>query len=343
MSSVHAPIPCPACLIDPHYRDPPAPSSVPNPAPPGSFDTSFAYGPPNSPPPYIVQVLEAHRAAFSFGGRPGIVDSVRISIVTDDSRLLAQSACQVGPHKRRIIKDSIDQLLDWDVLEPSNSHAGYPVVLVKQHDKWRFCLHYRNLNLATTGQAYPMTCTDSMFDALHGTSVFSIFDAARSYHQLAIAESDRWKTAFLTHRGLYQYKLIPFGLKNTPLQFQCFMDLVLGSLRWTLALVYINDILVFSDNFEDHASQLATLLDSTTAVGLKFNPTKCHFAYPSLKVRVHRVSTDGLSVLENRAAAIRELVTPWSLKELWHVLRIFSYYRQFIPRYAIRHCPSHSP
>lgn len=88
------------------------------------------------------------------------------------------------------------------------------------------------------------------------------------------------------------------------------MDSVLGLLRWTLALVYINDILVFSDNFEDHASQLATLLDSATAVGLKFNPTKCHFAYSSLKVLGHRVSTDGLSVLENRAAAIRELVTP---------------------------------
>lgn len=122
-----------------------------------------------------------------------------------------------------------------------------------------------------------MTRTDSIFDALHGKSVFSILEAARGYHQLPIAEEDRWKTAFLTHRGLYQYKRMPFRLKNAPLQFQCFMDSVLGSLRWTSALVYIDDILVFSNNLEAHASHLGTLLDSAVAVGLQFNPSKCHF------------------------------------------------------------------
>ena len=308
--------PSPACLIDPHNRDSPIPPSAPSPA--GSFDISSGYGPLDSPPTCIVQVLENHRAAFSFDGKPGIVDSVRIPIVTDDS---------------------IDQLLEWDVIEPSHSRVGYPVVLVKQHDKWRFCVDYRNLNLATTGQVYPMTRTDFFFDALHGKSVFSILDAARGYHQLPIAEDDRWKTAFLTQRGLYQYKRMPFGLKNVPLQFQCFMDSVLGSLRWTSALVYIDDILVFSDTLEPHASHLATLLDSAIAVGLKFNPAKCHFASPSLRVLGHRVSTDGLSVLEDRAAAIRELATPRTLKELWHVLGIFGYYRQFIPRYAMVAAP----
>ena len=132
---------------------------------------------------------------------------------------------------------------------------------------------------------------------------------------------------------------MPFGLKNAPLQFQCFMDSVLGSLRWTSALVYIDNILVFFDNLDTHASHLATLLDSAIAVGLKFNPAKCHFAYPSLKVLGHRVSTDGLSVLEDRVAAIKELATPRSLKELWHVLGIFGYYRQFIPRYAMVAAP----
>lgn len=216
---------------------------------------------------------------------------------------------------------------------------GYPVVLVKQHAKLRFCVDYGNLNLATTGQGYPMTRTDSIFDALHGKSVFSILDAARGDHQLPIAEEDRWKTAFLTHRGLYQYKRMPFGLKNAPLQFQCFMDSVLSSLRWTSALVYIDDSLIFSDHLYSHAAHLATLLDSAIAVGLKFNHSKCHFAYPSRKVLGHRVSTDGLSVLEDRAAAIWELATPRTPKELWHVLGIFGYYCQLIPRYAMVAAP----
>ena len=132
---------------------------------------------------------------------------------------------------------------------------------------------------------------------------------------------------------------MPFGLKNAPLQFQRFMDSVLGSLRWTAALVYIDDILVFSDDVESHADHLCVLLDSAISVGLRFNPAKCHFAYPSLTVLGHRVSTDGLSILEDRAAAIRELATPSTLKELWHILGIFGYYRQFIPKYAIIAAP----
>ena len=153
------------------------------------------------------------------------------------------------------------------------------------------------------------------------------------------ADEDRWNTAFITHRGLYQYKRMPFGLKNAPIQFQSFMDSILGSLRWTAALVYIDDFLVFSDDIPSHAEHLRVLLDSAIAVGLKFNPSKCHFAYPSLRVLGHRVSTDGLSILEDRAAAIRELATPKTLKELWHILGVFGYYRQFIPRYALIAAP----
>lgn len=184
-----------------------------------------------------------------------------------------------------------------------------------------------------------MTRTDSVFNALHGKKVFSILDAAHGYHQLPVAENDRWKTAFITHRGLFQYKRMPFGLKNAPVQFQCFMDSVLGSLRWTAALVYIDNILVFSDDIASHAEHLRMLLRSAMDVGLKFNPSTCHFAYPSLRVLGHRVSTDGLSILEDRAAAIRELAVPSTLKQLWHVLGIFGYYRQFIPRYALIAAP----
>ena len=186
--------PSPASLIDPHNRDP---SGITAPHTEQSFDISSTYGRNNSPQQCIVRVLEDHRNAFSFDGKPAIVDSVRIPIVTDDTRLFAEAPHQVGPHKRQIFDASIDQLLDWDVIEPSDSRVGYPVVLVKQHDKWRFCVDYRNLNLATTGHVYPMARTDSIFDALHGKSVFSILDTARGYHQLPIAEGDRWKTASL--------------------------------------------------------------------------------------------------------------------------------------------------
>ena len=325
-----------ASLPDPHNRDPPTSATT---SLDSLFDISDAYGQPGSPLPCISTLLYSRRDAFSFDGRPGVVDSVRIPIHTDDDKLFASAPRHVGPHKRQIIDASISQLLEWDIIEPSTSRVGYPVVLVQQHDKWRFCVDYRNLNVATIGEVYPMQRSDAIFDTLHGKRVFSILDAARGYHQLPIAESDRWKTAFITHRGLFQFKRMPFGLRNAPLQFQRFMDSVLGSLWWTAALVYIDDILVFSADIDSHATHLRILLDSAICVGLRFNPSKGHFAYPSLKVLGHRVSTDGLSILEDRAAAIRELATPRTLKELWHVLGIFGYYRQYIPKFAIIAAP----
>lgn len=114
---------------------------------------------------------------------------------------------------------------------------------------------------------------------------------------------------------------------------------MLGSLRWTPALVYIDDIIRFYKNIKEHANHGKTLLDAATAVVLKFNPAKCHFAYLSIQMLEHRVFIDGLDILDDRAAAIKEIAKPRNLKELWHVLGIFGYYRQFILRYTIIAAP----
>jgi transposase InsO family protein len=186
---------------------------------------------------------------------------------------------------------------------------------------------------------YPMQRSDEMFDALAGKKVFTSLDAARGYHQVPIKEEHRWKTAFLTHRGLFEYKTMPFGLKTAPALFQQFMDKVLGGLRWTAALCYIDDVIIFSDSVEEHAEHVRKILKSAIAVGLKFTPNKCHFAYASLTLLGRRVSTEGLEVLQDKLAAVRELKPPKTIKELWHVLGLFGYYRAFIHRYSIIAAP----
>lgn len=226
-SSPSSSLPLSASLPDTHNRDPPTCATT---SPYSLFDISDAHGQPGSSPPCISTLVYSSRDAFSFDGRTGVVDSVRIPIHTDDDKLFTSAPHHVGPHKQQVIDASIAQLLQWDVIEPSTSLVGYPVVLVHQHDKWCFCVDYRNLNVVTIGEVYPMQCSDAIFDTLHGKGVFSILDAARGYHQLPIAESDRWKTVFTTHRGLFHFKRMPFGLPNAPLQFQGFMDSVLGSL-----------------------------------------------------------------------------------------------------------------
>jgi hypothetical protein len=245
----------------------------------------------------------------------------------------------MSPRKKAVADKTIDQLLEWDIIGSSNSRLSYQVVIVKQNGKDRYCVNYRNLNRHTKPRIYPMQRSDEMFDALAGKKVFTSLDAARGYHPVPIKEEHRWKTAFLTHRGLFEYKTMPFGLKTAPALFQQCMDKVLGALRWTAALCYIDDVIIFSDSVEEHAEHVRKILKSAIAVGLKFTPNKCHLAYASLTLLGRSVSTEGLEVLQDRLAAVRELRPPKTIKELWHILGLFGYYRAFIHRDSIIAAP----
>jgi len=140
---------------------------------------------------------------------------------------------------------AIEELLKWNVIEPSTSRTASPVLLVWQNNKWRFCVDYRPINTVMVPDAYPLLRPDYVFSAMANKQYFSVFDAVKGYHQVDIDEEDQYKTAFICHRGLFQYKRLPFGLKNAPGQYQRLMDWVLGSLHWTAALCFIDDAIVF--------------------------------------------------------------------------------------------------
>ncbi|KAE8228141.1 hypothetical protein CF326_g6939 [Tilletia indica] len=290
------------------------------------------------PPPAVVELLRKHSAAFALDGRPGrIRDSEmgEMSIeLTSDASLRPEAPRRASPEKCRAMDAAIDQLLEWDVIEPSSSPISFPVLMVRQRDKWRFCIDYRQLNAVTVSDRYPLPTIDSIFQTLTGKRVFSSLDAIRGYHQMGVKETDRWKTAFICHRGLYQYKTVPFGLKNAPSVFQRLMDRILGSLRWSHAVVYIDDIVVASDSITEHVKALDTLLTNATRVGLKFSPSKCTFAVPSLVLLGRKISGAGVAVWKDRAKAVSALARPTTLRELYHVLGLFGYYRAFIPKYA---------
>ncbi|KAE8218486.1 hypothetical protein CF319_g7655 [Tilletia indica] len=287
------------------------------------------------PHPALVDLLRQHKEAFSLDGRPGHVRGAEMSIpVPDPSQLKAEAPRRVSPEKRAAIEQQIAQLLEWDVIEESSSPVSAPVHLVRQRDKLRFCVDYRHLNSATTPDRYPLPRIDDILESLRGASWFSSLDAIRGYHQTDIAPADRWKTAFTTHKGLMQYKRVPFGLRSAPAFFQRLMDKLLGPMRWITALVYLDDIVVYTRSLQEHIDALRQLLTAATAIGLRFSPSKCVFAVRELNLLGRKVSGHGLGVMEDRASAVRELSPPRTLQDLYHVLGLFGYYRQFIPRFA---------
>ncbi|KAE8189965.1 hypothetical protein CF335_g6486, partial [Tilletia laevis] len=292
------------------------------------------------PHPEIVALLRRHSAAFALDGRPGRVDGHNMEIhLQPGANLQSEPPRRASPEKRAAMDNAIDQLIDWDIIEASSSPVSFPVVMVKQQSKWRFCVDYRRLNSDTVPDRYPLPTIDAIFHTLCGKTIFSSLDAIRGYHQLGVKTEDRWKTAFVCHRGLFQYKMVPFGLRTAPAVFQRLMDKVLGPLRWNQAVVYIDDSVIATDTMEEHLSALDTLLRSAEDVGLKFSPAKCTFAVPSLVLLGRKVSGAGVAIWQERAQAVEQLKRPTTLQELYHTLGLFGYYRAFIPRFAALAAP----
>jgi hypothetical protein len=324
----------PATLMEPTDRPPPPPGET---GTDGTFNVSNDFGTDGRS--RILRTLTDHIEAFTLDGKPGRINNLELKLDTEDELLHPERLRQTSPRKQIIMDEILNQLLEWEVISPSNSRLSYPVVIVHQNGKDRFCVDYRSLNKYTKPLIYPMQRSDEMFEALAGKQVFSSLDAARGYHQIPIDKEHRWKIAFITHRGLFEYNTMPFGLKTAPAVFQWFMDGILGKLRWTAALCYIDDVVIFSDTVNDHVKHLTHVMSAAIAAGLKFYPTKCHFGYASLKLLGRRISTEGLEVLQDKLAAVRQLKPPRNLRELWHVLGLFGYYRSFIHRYSIIAAP----
>lgn len=325
---------------DHHYHHPKAETDGAAEKVDGHFNVGID---PETGKPYqaIVDVLRRYVQAFSLDGTPGHVKDypgMKIPLSAPE-KLAAEAPRHVSPAKRAIIDSSIDQLKKWGVIRDSKSSTSYPVHLVPQNKGYRFCVDYRGLNAITLSDRYPLQRIDDVFEAIGGSTLFSALDAVKGYHQLNIAEEDRWKTAFTSHRGLHEYCRIPFGLKGAPAFFQRFMDTLLGRLRWLEAMVYLDDIVVYSSNLAQHVSALETLLQAAEKAGLRFDPKKCHFGLKSLKLLGRRICADGISVLEDKVKAIKQLSRPLTYHHLHSLLGFFTYYSMFIPRFAERIAP----
>ena len=133
----------------------------------------------------------------------------------------------------------------------------------------RFCVDYRRLNDATVKDAYPLPRIDDTLDMLAGKQWFSTLDLASGYWQVSPSQEARIKTAFTTHSRLFQFKVMPFGLCNTPATFERLMDLVLQELRWSRCLVYLDDIISFGSTFGDALDNLTLIFERLRSYGLQ--------------------------------------------------------------------------
>ena len=161
------------------------------------------------------------------------------------------------------LKMQLQELLDKGYIRPSVSPWGAPLLFVKKKDgTFRMCIDYRKLNKLTIKNRYPLPRIDDLFDQVRGALVFSKIDLRTGYHQLRIKEENISKIAFRTRYGHYEFVVLPFGLTNAPATFMCLMNSVLNKYLDKFVLVFIDDILVYSNSEEEHKEHLNIVLQT---------------------------------------------------------------------------------
>jgi Reverse transcriptase (RNA-dependent DNA polymerase) len=226
-------------------------------------------------------------------------------------------------------------MLEMDFIEPASGPWSAPVVLIPNPDGTiRFCIDYRTLKSVTENDSYALPRLDDCLDSLGDAQYISTLEANCGYWQIDVNEADREKTAFTSHRGLYQFKRMPFGLMTAPATFQRAIDIDLSSVRFQCALTYLDDIVKYSPTFEQHLEDLFKVLKLFRGAGVSLKRAKCSFAALQVKYLGLKVSNAGVEVDEDKIVSVRRALPPTSKTGLRRFLDMTGFYRKFIPSYA---------
>ena len=257
------------------------------------------------------------------------------SIETGQSSPLHSVPYRVSEKERSIIAEHVEKMLKDGVIQPSSSPWSSPVVLVRKPDKEvRFCIDYRRLNSITVRDVYPLPRVDDILGRLTGARYFTSLDLQKGFWQLPVTKEHREKTAFVTPDGLFEFLCMPFGLCGAPPSFQRLMDKVLSGLKWKECLCYMDDVLIFGRDFEEHQYRLDRVLDAIGNAGLTLNVKKCVFAAHRIAHLGHLIDKDGILPDPAKLEAVAEFPRPETLTQLRAFLGLASYYRRFIRGFA---------
>nr|GAT48031.1 TY3B-TY3B protein [Mycena chlorophos] len=282
----------------------------------------------------LASLLRKHECAFGVGGRLGSVQEKASIPTKPDAQPVSLPMYAAYPAKREVIDKQMDVWFERDVIEPSSSPWGAPCVVVFRNGKARLAVDYRKLNMLTVPDEFPIPRQSDIVQALSGAQVLSSFDALAGFNQVEMEEGDWEKTAFRSHRGLWQFKRMPFGLRNGPYIFQRIMQCVLSPFLWLFALVYIDDIVVFSKSWKEHLEHLDLVLGAIAKSGITLEPKKCYLGYNSILLLGQKVFRLGLSTHKEKVAAVQELEWPSSVHDLQKFMGMVNYFASYIPNYA---------
>ncbi|GBG88460.1 hypothetical protein CBR_g47159 [Chara braunii] len=234
-----------------------------------------------------------------------------------------------------VLRAQLDDLLEKDWIRPSSSPYGAPILFVRKRNKdLRLCIDYRKLNAQTVKNVDPLPRIDDLLERLGDAKFFSKLDLKSGYHQLEIRQEDRYKTAFKTRYGHFEWLVMTFGLTNALATFQAAMTTEFRHILDRFILIYLDDILVYSRSLDEHVEHLLTFLEWLRQAKYKANRDKCEFARQDLEYMVHYVTLQGIRPLADKIEVIRVWPEPTNTTGVHSFMGLAGYYQQFITGYS---------
>ncbi|GFV95847.1 retrovirus-related Pol polyprotein from transposon 297 [Trichonephila clavipes] len=281
----------------------------------------------------LMVLLNESKVVFRLGGEP--TPFVKHFINTGDHPPVSTAPYRLSPNKKEHLRKEIDNLLADNIIEKCESPYAAPVVLVpKSNGTVRLCIDYRKLNAITIPDKYPLPLMDVLLHDAKSTAFMSILDLKSGYHQVEVNPADQDKTALVCPFGTFRYKIMPFGLRNAPATFQRLMDQFRNGLPNVNILVYLDDIVVLSETFEQFIEDLRMVFDRLKKFKLCANRKKCKFVCSRVKYLGLWITPKGIEVDQDKTAAIQNIPSPRNLKQLQSFLQTCSWYRKFIPNFS---------
>ena len=265
----------------------------------------------------------------------GSTGLIKHSIDTQGKGPIRLRPYRTGKKQKEELERQIKEMMATNVIQHSTSPWAAPVILVeKKNGELRFCIDYRKLNSLTKKDSYPLPRIDSTLDRLYGKKFFTTLDLASGYWQIELDDPSKEKTAFIVENNLYEFIRMPFGLCNAPATFQRIMNYILRDVSGIKALVYLDDVIIFSETFESHLKDIREVFTLIQNAGLKLKLKKCQFMKTSVKYLGHIISRDGIGPDPETIEKIVNYKTPVSADEVRSFLGLAGYYRCFIPNFG---------
>ncbi|GBG86128.1 hypothetical protein CBR_g41031 [Chara braunii] len=294
-------------------------------------------GPAASPPdPRITHLLDEYGDVFE-APTGTVPDRPLRHGITLEAGAVPPRGCiyRMSEEELEVLRAQLDDLLDKCWIRPSCSSYGAPVLFVRKKNKdLRLCIDYRKLNAQTVKNASPLPRIDDLLERLGGATYFSKLDLKLGYHQIDIQPQDRYKTAFKTRYGHFEWVVMPFGLTNAPATFQAAMTTEFRDVLDRSVLIYLDDILVYSRTLNEHIVHLRAVLNRLRLAKYKANRDKCELAKQELEYLGHYVMPKGIRPLVDKIQAIVDWPEPRCTTDVRSFMGLAGYYQRFVDSYS---------